>query len=221
MSKSRYESTHETTNLARFDRLLLGPCTDILRAILATEMDPPDLSYKVKTFVAKFGQNNKKNPFDKKQESIIYQENYSKFDITLLYAILRNVCNIKQHSNGWGINPDPRDRSVPSNIERIRSLRNDRGHYDEIGISKDEYENICKDISAILSELENHIRSSAIRLNKAIPYVDNPPKCSEAVKEIMKIPMDPEQEHELKIQKKTFDKNLERVKGKILCVLSS
>lgn len=221
MSKSKYGSTSESTNLASVDRLLLGPCTDILRAILATEMDPPDLSYKVKTFVAKFGQNNKKNPFDKKQESIIYQGMYSKLDISLLYIIFRNVCNIKQPSNGWGRNPDPRDRSVPANIERIRSLRNNRGHYGEIGISKDEYENICKDISAILSELEIYIRSSPIRLNKAFPYVDNPSKCSEAVKEIMKIPMDPEQELKLKIQKKCFVENLQRVKGKILCVLSS
>lgn len=76
------------------------------------------------------------------------------------------------------------------NIERICSLRNDWGYYDEIGILKDEYENICKDISVIFSELENYIRSLVICLNKVIFYVDNFFKCLEVVKEIMKILMD-------------------------------
>lgn len=82
------------------------------------------------------------------------------------------------------------DWLVLVNIERICSLRNNWGYYGEIGILKDEYENICKDISVIFSELEIYIRSLLICLNKVFFYVDKFFKCLEVVKEIMKILMD-------------------------------
>lgn len=50
MALSKYDSTRETTNLARVARIILGPCTDVLRAVLANEMLPAALSHNVKTF---------------------------------------------------------------------------------------------------------------------------------------------------------------------------
>lgn len=63
-------------------------------------------------------------------------------------------------------------------------------YYDIIGILKDEYENICKDIIVIFSELEKYLSSLLICLYKVIFYVDNFFKCLEVVKEIMKMLMD-------------------------------
>lgn len=76
------------------------------------------------------------------------------------------------------------------NIERIWILRNDLGYNDNIGILIDKYDNICKDIIVIFSELENYLRSLLICLNKVIFYGDIFFKCLEVVKEIMKMLMD-------------------------------
>lgn len=41
---SKYESTHETTNHVRITRMILGPCTDLLRDVLRNEKQPHALS---------------------------------------------------------------------------------------------------------------------------------------------------------------------------------
>lgn len=51
MSLSKYISTRETTNLARVAKIILGPCADVLRAVLAKEITPQALSHNVKTFI--------------------------------------------------------------------------------------------------------------------------------------------------------------------------
>lgn len=56
MSLSKYESTQETTNFARVARIILGPCTDVLRAVLAKEITPLNL---IKAFNACIAQNKK------------------------------------------------------------------------------------------------------------------------------------------------------------------
>lgn len=56
MSLSKYESTQETTNFARVARIILGPCTDVLRAVLAKEITPLNL---IKHFNACISQNKK------------------------------------------------------------------------------------------------------------------------------------------------------------------
>lgn len=213
MSEPKYGSTPETTKLARFDRILLGPCTDILRAILAIKMDPSLLSNKVRAFVGKLSEK-KTNPF-KETENIIYRGDYSMFDITLLYSIFRNVCNIQPHVMGWGKPPNPLDRSVSANIERIRIIRNDRGHYANFGIPDDQYKNLCTDIYTILSELGNDLGNWTNSLKKTITFVESPTKLLESVNEIMNITMDPEQEYELNIKKQVLEKDLKCVKGNI------
>lgn len=66
MSLSKYESTQETTNFARVARIILGPCTDVLRAVLAKEITPLNL---IKAFNACIAQN-KKMPLSQEQEQL-------------------------------------------------------------------------------------------------------------------------------------------------------
>lgn len=221
MSQSKYESTPDTTKLARFDRMLLGPCTDILRAILAIEMDPPVLSSKVRTFVANLKWRDIRfNPF-KETETIIYKEDYLMFDITLLCRIFQNICNITPHYNGWGNPPDPYDRSMSANIDRIRIMRNDRGHYAQFGISDDQYKILCTDIYTILSEFVTYLANVKHGLEKTIVFVDNHSEFLKSAEKIMDMSMDPEKEHELNIKKQNLEKDLELVKSKILILLLS
>lgn len=157
MALSKYDSNLETTNLARIARIILGPCTDVLRDVLRKEFQPSALSHNVKTFIANLPKN-KKPPINKTQEQLVYRENYADFDITLLYILLRNVCSIPPHINQWGNDPNPGDRSVSANIERIRIIRNKYyGHITEFSISVANFEQKWKKIFQIVKYLESYL----------------------------------------------------------------
>lgn len=122
MSLSKYGSTEGTTNFARLARIILGPCTDVLREVLMKNGTPSALSHNVKTFIANMPKL-KKSPITKEQEWIVYKEQYLDFDITLIYTLFRNISIFPPHAKQWGNIPNPKDRSVSANIERIRLLR--------------------------------------------------------------------------------------------------
>lgn len=192
---SKYESTHETTNLVRITRMILGPCADLLRDVLRNEKEPHALSQSVKAFQVNLPKG-KKSLFSKEQEILIYNESYSDFDITLLYILFRNICNIQPHTNKWGFEPDPCDKSLSANIERIRLLRNAYlGHTPDITISDPEYEQLYQNIKTIVREIESCIGNSTI-------YQD-------AVEEIKTITMDSEQEVKYERKIRNFRGKLE------------
>lgn len=157
MSLSKYSSTRETTNLARIARIILGPCTDVLRAVLKNQISPTDLKTKVQSYIA-----SKRPPLiSAHQKQLVDGEDYSKFDITLLYFLLRNICTITPHSKQWGNSPLVSDRSVSANIERIRLTRNEYyGHYSSFSISKSDFEDKWKYLFQSVKELEKHIGTS-------------------------------------------------------------
>lgn len=121
----------------------------------------------------------KKNLFTKDQLQLIHGENYSKFDITLLYSLLRNICQITPHVNGWGYYPSPADRSVSANIERIRLKRNEYGHSSKPYITEKEFKKTFQEISQIAQELEHYLGTTS--------------KYHDAVQEIETCTMDPEE----------------------------
>lgn len=154
MSLSKYKSNRRTTHLARINRVILGPCTDVLREVLAKEISPPELEKKVKTYIFQ----SRKPQINEKQKRCVYAKNYSNFDITLIYFLFRNVCSIPQHKNKWGNNPEPNDNSVSANIERIRILRNEwHGHSTEFSLSDSNFEQRWNHISQIVKELEGYL----------------------------------------------------------------
>ncbi|XP_061190636.1 uncharacterized protein LOC133198589 [Saccostrea echinata] len=188
MSLSKYASTQETTNIARLARLILGPCTDVLREILKTEVLPSELSKKVKEFTDKQLKRGNRNPLNKIQSEILfplpekqYSGDYSDLDISLLYILLRNVSKIPQHSEGWEKIPKPGDRSVAANIERLRLVRNKYyGHAADLSLSESNFKAELRNIRDIIMELERYLGTTGI-------YQD-------AINTIETCSMDPEQE---------------------------
>nr|XP_034320591.1 uncharacterized protein LOC105346777 isoform X2 [Crassostrea gigas] len=175
MSNSKFKLTGENTNLARVAQMILGPCTNVLRDVLGKEISPSNLETKVKAYIAK----TKKPLINQHQETLVYSKDYLKFDVTLLYFLLRNMCSIQPHSNTWGNNPQSGDRSVSGNIERIRLIRNEYGHNSERSISDIDFKIKYKDIKGIVKELENYLGSST--------------KYQDEVKELKTCTMDPTQ----------------------------
>lgn len=152
-------------NVVRITLVILGPCTDILREILRREISPQNLSHTVNVTLPTL----RRNPFNKIQELFIfpkpnsfYNGNYSDFDITLLYTLLRNFCSkIRPHKNKWGNNPDHTDKGVAANIERIRLFRNEHcGHQVNISISDQDFERAWRNIFQVILELEGHLGTS-------------------------------------------------------------
>lgn len=179
MSIQNYESTRGTTNLARVARMILGPCTDVLCALLTKEVTPSALMHNVNTFIANHPKH-KPCPINKDQQKLVCCGNYSEFDITLLYTLLRNVSTFPPPSNDWGKDPDKNDRSVSANIERIRLERNQYGHKSDISLTDIAFNKKCQDIFTIVQELEGYLGADTI-YQDAVAFIKT---CS----------MDPEQE---------------------------
>jgi hypothetical protein len=85
--------------------------------------------------------------------------NYDDMDISLLYILLRNVATIPAHNNGWGFDPDPSDRSLSANIERIRLVRNRCGHSTDPSLSQPEFLPIWSTIRSTMVDLDNFLRN--------------------------------------------------------------
>lgn len=161
MACSKYQSTQETTNLARIVRIILGPCTDVFRDVLAKVIHPSSLSHEFKSFVARSSKYTKL-PFSKAQMCLVSNGDYSNFDISLLYFLLRNICSIPPHVKRWGNVPDPNDRSLSANIERIRIIRNESLTNSKISLSNSEFEEKWTNIFTAVQEIECYIGSSNI-----------------------------------------------------------
>lgn len=154
MSLSKYKSNKWTTHFARFARALLGPCSDVLREVLAKETSPFDLEKKVKSYISL----KKKPSIRDDHEQLVYGKDYSVFDITLLYFLFRNMCSIKPHKKNWGNDPEPTDKSLSANIERIRILRNDwYGHATDFSLTDSDFAIKWNYISQIVKELEGYL----------------------------------------------------------------
>lgn len=169
MAQSKYASNKETTNFARISRIILGPCTDVLRDVLKKGIRPSDLPKLVRTYLAKLP-TQKKSPITKEQENLIQKAIYSDFDITLLYFLLRNISNIPSHTNQWGNIPISGDTSLSANIEKIRLIRNEFGHSSAISISDTDFNRKWKDIFDIVRDLESHIGNATIHQD-AVTYI--------------------------------------------------
>lgn len=200
MSNSKFKLTGENTNLARVAQMILGPCTNVLRDVLR-KISPPDLEKKVRAYVA----NTKKPLINKQQEAIVYGKDYSKLDVTLLYFLLRNMCSIQPHSNKWGNNPNPGDKSVSANIERVRLIRNDYGHNSETYISDTDFNIKYQDIKNIVQELENYLGSST--------------KNQDEVKELETCPMDPTQSEKNIKELLDLHEKIKDISGIFLCTV--
>jgi hypothetical protein len=138
---------------------VLGPCTDGLRDVLLHHINPNDVSKEMKKVM------NKRNPprLNKDQLDLIlpkngsYSGNYKDMDISLLYLLLRNVSGIPPHTKGWGNDPDPSDRSLSANIERIRLVRNQCVHSPVPYLSNSDFVTVWSNIRSTMVDIDNFL----------------------------------------------------------------
>ncbi|XP_061190554.1 uncharacterized protein LOC133198480 [Saccostrea echinata] len=159
MTASPYSSTEETTNACRACRLLLGPCTDQLRDVLLHHVPLSTFPHVIKQNISNLPR------LTAPQLNLIlprgstYTGNYNDMDIPLLYTLLRNICRIPPHSNGWGYDPDPTDRSLSANIEKIRIARNQCVHSSSPVLSNADFNAIWSTVRSAVVDLDSFLNN--------------------------------------------------------------
>lgn len=82
---------------------------------------------------------------------------YNKFDATLLYTLIRNLCSGLKPTRGWGNDPDPIDTKIGDDIERLRLFRNNNfAHLSSAIIPNDTFEDVWKILKSVLIRLKSH-----------------------------------------------------------------
>ena len=152
--------TQEHINHARLCNALTTVCSNALREILLTNVPTPHTDI----YMAILANKAKLNRLNKDQVQLVFPDpqgfftgNVEEFDISLLYAIIRNVSSVPAPSNGWGKPPtdNPRDTTLGASVERIRTYRNHiSGHSVDGKINHQEFEDYWVKIDEVLREIE-------------------------------------------------------------------
>lgn len=83
---------------------------------------------------------------------------YGRFDVTLLYTLIRNLCSSLKPTKGWGIDPERADIRIGDDIERLRLFRNTYyAHASTAGISNTEFEDIWNDLKLVIKRIQQQI----------------------------------------------------------------
>ena len=76
------------------------------------------------------------------------------FDITLLFLLLTNICELSPPPSGWHSKPSPDDNSLEANLARVKFFRNDvYGHVTSTRIDEPTFSSLWEEISVTLVAL--------------------------------------------------------------------
>ncbi|XP_021359708.1 uncharacterized protein LOC110454507 isoform X2 [Mizuhopecten yessoensis] len=162
---SKYHFNRETTNFARLSRVIIDVYRDLLISVLKVKLSPQGL-----TAILQNQGDHLYKIFEQRQRQILYPSGgvfsctLEDLDFTILYKLLRNLrgINIPPPKCGWGRTPDPADRSVSANIERLRAHRYATiGHQPTASMSDPEFNNRW-----------SLIRQSVLEIEKAVLFGD-------------------------------------------------
>lgn len=129
--------------------------TPVLRDILDSHIKPEKLYKKIKSFFKTL----KLRP---DQQNICFipppgVPDYSKFDITLLYTLIRNLCPLPCPAQGWGNREWPKATytQISDDIERLRLFRNNYyAHAKSANISDNTFKDIWGNLKSAISRIQ-------------------------------------------------------------------
>jgi hypothetical protein len=191
-----FDPKKEEENFARLCQFLMTICGDILRVVLSHYIKPCNLRLELDK-----NQSQLDRITNAQEKSLLYPPHSSTtscppirskdLDLSLLYKILRNICNIPDHRAGWGNPPDSGDYCVSACIERIRLRRNDiTGHSPDGRIDDAEFEDCWLELKKSVVEIEKDVIGSD-KYEKGIDYLHdcdlNPTKSKQYVAQMHKI----------------------------------
>lgn len=141
-------------------------CIDFIKLplidILSDCVKPVDLYVKIKCSSVLMNGKNKLRP---DQLKLCFHPppilpDYSKFDVTLLYTLIRNLCPSLTPTRGWGLEPNNTDKKIGDDIERLRLFRNNfYAHADSTEISDGDFNNLWKDLQSVIQRIETFTKT--------------------------------------------------------------
>ncbi|XP_062615375.1 uncharacterized protein LOC134277100 [Saccostrea cucullata] len=188
-----FDPKKPTENFARLCQFLVTICSDVMRDILSHYIKPANLRTELDKSRSKL-----EKITNKQEKDLVYPPHSSTsnvplirsrdLDLSLLYKILRNLCNIPTHIAGWGNQPRPSDFSLAACIERIRILRNSiSGHSTNGTVDDVEFEDYWRELRRSVVEIEREVTGSD-RYERGIDHLYdcdlNPTKSKEYVAQI-------------------------------------
>lgn len=124
-----------------------------LRDILESHIQPADLFHKIK----------KCSTLKLRQDQLNVCHilppvvpDYNKFDVTLLYTLIRNLCHLPCPTQGWGNEPKATDTQISDDIERLRLFRNNYyAHAKSAEISENMFRDIWRDLKLAINRIQS------------------------------------------------------------------
>lgn len=86
---------------------------------------------------------------------------YSTFDVTLLYTLIRNLCPSLTPTRGWGREPNVMDTNIGDDIERLRLYRNNfYAHCPSAVISDDKFWRFWSNLKSVIKRISTFTNKS-------------------------------------------------------------
>ena len=155
-------STTGKANFQRVARLLIGGGTMLLRETFDLIFPPSNLSKTLQNSATM--KQLKAAKLTKPQWDCLYPSpgvygKSSDFDVTLLFKLLRTICNLTPPATGWDALPTSTDHSLAADLARIKYYRNSvYGHVNgKMEITDDEFLRLWREIREALVGIAGQI----------------------------------------------------------------
>ena len=157
-SPSPLAPSTETTNGFKLRRLLVDGGTAVLRKIFDGFHPPTELAANLHLNNSTLDDLFAKGFLTEQQRKLLFPLDGSKpnsktFDITLLFLLLTEICDISPPRTGWNHKPQAKNKSLAANLVRIKLLRNKLIHTPETRIDTASFDKLWKEISGVLVSL--------------------------------------------------------------------
>ena len=161
-------STNGTAHFQRVSRLLITGGTTLLREVFDQICSPSALPTILKTPTIE--KQLKTAKLTKPQWDCLYPcpGVYGKsadFDVTLLFRLLRTICNLISPTTGWDALPVSTDHRLEADLSRIKYYRNSvYGHVNQnMEIKDDEFLTLWQEISEAIVRIAGQISAAKKR----------------------------------------------------------
>ena len=158
-SPSPLASSVQTTNGAKLSRLLIDGGTMVLRKTFDRYHPPANLQANLNTHYGTLNNLLRRRVLHRPQWDLLFPPggatpDSKKFDITLLFLLLTNICKLSRPPSGWHTKPSASDTSVEANLARIKFFRNELyGHVTTTSVDTPTFSALWQEISAALVAL--------------------------------------------------------------------
>lgn len=85
---------------------------------------------------------------------------YSKFDVTLLYTLIKNLCPSLTPTRGWGIQPNAMDTNIGDEIERLKLFRNNYyAHPESTKMTDNKFREVWNNLKSLFQRIQTFTKS--------------------------------------------------------------